>query len=175
MIRLSHGLIYLASPWIIFITKPLVYTFDMNEETNKQNHPLADRLNRLMQQTGVNKSGLARICGVTPQSVGKWFKNGSISKESAMKIAEAFGVSLSWLLDDDALSSSEVVLEEEFQPLTITERQKMLLHLFERLPESEKDHHIEALRVMVDNYDKLFSELLKSRNIDEIIQAKKVK
>ncbi|QHM70684.1 helix-turn-helix domain-containing protein [Mixta intestinalis] len=146
----------------------------MKKEIDEKTPPLAARLHQLMKKTGVNKSALARICGVTPQSAGKWFKNGSISKESAKKIAEAFGVSLSWLLGDE-VDVGEVLLDDDFQPLVLTERQKLLITLFERLPESAKDNQIAALQEMVKNYDSLFNELLKNRKLDEIIQAKKEK
>lgn len=142
----------------------------MNKEIDNKTPPLADRLHQLMKRSGVNKSGLARICGVTPQSAGKWFRSGSISKESAIKIADAFGVSLAWLLDDE----SENQLPEKVQdPIQLDERKKLLLSLFDRLPESAKDSHIASLKDMVDNYDNLFNELLKNRNLGELIQAKK--
>lgn len=146
----------------------------MKKETDDKIQPLAARLYQLMHKARVNKSALARICNVTPQSVGKWFKSGSISKESAKKIAEAFGVSLTWLLDDE-VDAGEVLLEDDFQPLVLTKRQKLLIVLFERLPESAKDNHIAALQEIVNNYDSLFKELLKIRKLDEIIQAKKEK
>ncbi|MBW5843083.1 helix-turn-helix domain-containing protein [Yersinia kristensenii] len=38
-----------------------------------------------------------------------------------------------------------------------------LIELFERLPESEKEQHLTNLRITVDNYDRLFKELLALR------------
>lgn len=144
----------------------------MSEETNKKIPLLAGRLQQLIDKTGVNKSGLARICGVTPQSVGKWFRTGSISKESAMKLSETFGVSLSWLLGDDG-GGGEVVFDDDFKPVTLTEQQELLLMLFERLPDNAKAIHIATLKSKVEKYDNLFKQLLKSRNIEEIMEAKK--
>lgn len=144
----------------------------MNKEIDNKTPPLAGRLYQLMEKSGVNKSGLARICGVTPQSAGKWFKSGSISKDSAMKIADAFGVSLSWLLGDDPEMDS-LPDDFNFTPEMLDDKQRLLLKLFSRLPESEKDTVINMLTGMVDNYDKLFKELIKSRNIEEIMKVKK--
>lgn len=144
----------------------MVYTADMKKEKKLHESPLATRLYQLMDKTGVNKSGLARVCGITPQSVGKWFQKGSISKDSAIKLSETFGVSLSWLLGEG--ETSDLVLEEDFAPAALTETQKKLLELFERLPESEKKHHLAALQDTVENYDRLFDELLKSRKIKEL-------
>lgn len=144
----------------------------MKKEKTSSSPPLADRLYQLMKRSGVNKSGLARICGITPQAAGKWFISGNISKESAIKISEAFGVSLSWLLDDES-SVSDLPDEFNFTPEMLDDKQRHLLKLFSRLPESEKDTVISMLTGMVENYDKLFKELIKSRNIEEIMKVKK--
>lgn len=144
----------------------------MKKEKTFATPPLADRLYLLMKRSGVNKSGLARICGISPQAAGKWFSTGNISKDSALKLANAFGVSLAWLLGDDPVDT-ELPEGYSYSPESLDDRHITLLKLFDRLPESEKDNHIDALRVMVENYDNLFKELLKNRNIEEIIQAKK--
>lgn len=144
----------------------------MNKENHEKVPPLAERLNHLMKQSGVNKSGLARICGVTPQSAGKWFKSGSISKESAIRLAEAFGVSLAWLLDEDSNLNS-MGMAEDYEPMALSSDEKELLKLYRRLPGSEKEAHIRSLHSMVENYDNLFKELIKNRNLEEIIKAKK--
>ncbi|WP_174847531.1 helix-turn-helix domain-containing protein [Yersinia artesiana] len=133
----------------------------MKEEKNCQEPPIAARLYQLMNKTGVNKSGLARICGISPQAAGRWFTKGNISKDSALKLSEAFGVSLSWLLSDEADNPEPPIVPA----VVLSERQRELLNLFDRLPESDKDNYIEALRTKVENYDRLFNELLKSRNI----------
>jgi transcriptional regulator with XRE-family HTH domain len=143
----------------------------MKEENQTKEPALAGRLYKLMEQTGVNKSGLARVCGISPQAAGRWFTKGKMSKESALKISEAFAVSLSWLLSDDDSAD-----ESPFAPdIALTEKHRTLLNLFDRLPESEQDKHIESLKMMVENYDKLFNELLKARNIKEIMSAKQGK
>lgn len=136
----------------------------MKEEKNCQEPPIAARLYQLMNKTGVNKSGLARICGISPQAAGRWFTKGNISKDSALKLSEAFGVSLSWLLSDEADNPEPPIIPA----VVLSERQRELLNLFDRLPESDKDNYIEALRTKVENYDRLFNELLKSRNIKSL-------
>ncbi|MCW8110126.1 helix-turn-helix domain-containing protein [Yersinia intermedia] len=147
------------------------YNIEMNRENNSKEPAIAGRLYQLMSETGMNKSGLARICGVSPQAAGRWFTKGKISKDSALKLSEAFGVSLTWLLSDDG----EVEERSLDHPLVLDDRHRELLNLFDRLPESEKDNHIASLRSMIENYDRLFGELIKSRNIKEIMEAKKNK
>jgi len=39
-----------------------------------------------------NKSRLARLCGVTPQSVGEWFEKGIVPPRHAKKIEDCLGV-----------------------------------------------------------------------------------
>lgn len=146
----------------------------MTEEKNSNKPPIAGRLEALLKRSGMNKSALARICGVTPQSVGKWFRTGSISKESAIKIAEAFDVSLAWLLGENAEDADKVV-DSGYQPESLSDQQKELLQLFSRLPEKDKELHLAGLRETVEGYDNLFKELIKTRNIDEILQAKNKK
>ncbi|CNC10170.1 putative DNA-binding protein [Yersinia frederiksenii] len=144
------------------------YNVEMNKENNSKEPAIAGRLYQLMSKTGINKSGLARICGVSPQAAGRWFTKGKMSKDSALKLSEAFGVSLAWLLSDD----SEAEERSLDNPMVLDERHRELLNLFDRLPESEKDNHIASLRSMIENYDRLFGELVKTRNIKDIIEAK---
>ncbi len=54
-------------------------------------------------------------------------------------------------------------------------RQERLLELFNRLPESEKDPHIASLEALVENYDKLFFEMLQTKNLEELIEKCKKK
>ncbi|NYA45764.1 helix-turn-helix domain-containing protein [Serratia fonticola] len=143
----------------------------MKEENDSKEPAIATRLYQLMNKTGVNKSGLARICGVSPQAAGRWFTKGKMSKDSALKLSEAFGVSLTWLLSDDGDSDDPSF---DSQPV-LSAKQKDLLSLFSRLPETEQENHLEALRYKVENFDKLFFEMLKNRNIKDIMEAKKEK
>lgn len=168
MNELNHRVNQQCNHKVIFKNKPLGYNSEMKEENDSNEPPIAARLYHLMKKTGVNKSGLARICGVSPQAAGRWFTKGKMSKDSALKLSEAFGVSLSWLLSDDVEFDEQPALQQ----ISLTERHKELINLFDRLPESEQDHHIESLRSTVNNYDRLFDELLKSRNINKINKLK---
>ncbi|MGL5386682.1 MAG: helix-turn-helix domain-containing protein [Serratia sp. (in: enterobacteria)] len=167
----NHRVISICNHWVIFNVKPLGYNFEMNEENVSKEPAIAARLYQLMNETGVNKSGLARICGVSPQAAGRWFTKGKMSKDSALKISEAFGVSLTWLLSD-AEDVDDQVFDNQF---ILSEKHKNLLRLFDRLPETEQDNHLETLKIKVENYDKLFFEMLKGRNIKEIIKSKRKK
>lgn len=87
----------------------------------------------------------------------------SFGERAARRIEGDYGMSRGYL---DTPPEEEVMPPQ--QPLT--EQQKRLIDLFERLPESEKEPHIASLAAMVENYDKLFEEMLKSRDINELIR-----
>ncbi|STE86785.1 transcriptional repressor DicA [Escherichia coli] len=86
--------------------------------------PLAERLDAISQQHHLSGSDLARIAGVGRSSVNAWKKRGTISKDSAAKIAEATNVSLSWLLTGKEDTSREVLDDDE----------KALLDVYRNLP-----------------------------------------
>jgi len=68
----------------------------VNVEMTKLSRP-----EELLKAASVSKAGLARIAEVSPQAVNNWFKRGEIGKDSAIKIAAATGLSLSWILGED--------------------------------------------------------------------------
>ncbi|MDK9364204.1 helix-turn-helix domain-containing protein [Lelliottia wanjuensis] len=118
----------------------------MNKDTESQNK-LADRLNELLRLKGINKMELAKIAEVSPQSVNGWFKRGSISKASAIKIAAALDVSLSWLLGESEEPDTDLSSEE-----------KRLLEVFNRLPPIERNNMLAAfemrLQELISFYEK---------------------
>ena len=87
----------------------------------------------------------------------------SFGERAARRIEGDYGMTRGYL---DTPPEEEVMPRQ--QPLT--EQQQRLIDLFERLPESEKEPHISSLAAMVENYDKLFEEMLKSRDINELIK-----
>lgn len=94
--------------------------------------PLAERLDTISQQYHLSGADLARIAGVGRSSVNAWRKRGTISKEAAVKIANATNVSLSWLLTGEEegtgakLDDEELALIETFRGLPPIERRNML-------------------------------------------------
>lgn len=71
----------------------------MKEKITNSEESLQQRLDLLIEMKGLNKSALARMAGVRPQAVTKWYDRGDIGKSSAMKIAAATGVSVDWILE----------------------------------------------------------------------------
>ncbi|ELY5938865.1 helix-turn-helix domain-containing protein [Cronobacter malonaticus] len=78
-----------------------------------------------------SRSDMARIAEVSPTSVTNWFKRGTISKESAAKLAAAARTSLSWILTGaeeggGAFSADELELIDVYRGLPPIERRNML-------------------------------------------------
>ncbi|MDK1182943.1 MULTISPECIES: helix-turn-helix domain-containing protein [Cronobacter] len=92
---------------------------------------LAVRLSELMAVNHWSRSDMAKIADVSPTSVTNWFKRGTISKESAAKLASASRTSLSWILTGveeggGVFSADELELIDVYRELPPVERRNML-------------------------------------------------
>lgn len=116
-------------------------------------HPQIKRLNELMDLKGISKAEMARIAGVSPQSVNNWFARGTIGKSSAIKLADRLGVSVAWILGEGDDSSTG-----------LNERQTRLLDLFAQLPEVEQENMIAAFEMRLKELDDFTEKYLKRRN-----------
>lgn len=85
--------------------KQKVYHLGMKTNVETEMTKLT-RPEELLKAANVTKAGLARMAEVSPQAVNNWFKRGEIGKESAIKIAAATGLSLSWVLGEDKESDN---------------------------------------------------------------------
>lgn len=119
-------------------------------------NPLAERLDKLIELKSISKSDMAKICEVTPQSVNGWYTRGSIGKESAIKLAEHLDVSVAWILGEGDASIDSIELPKP----ELTERERILLQLFNELPDSEADKLLQTLEEKKRHYDRLLEELL---------------
>lgn len=123
----TSGYFYLFSQWLKIE--------DMRKKTPSTNdepaNELASRLNELMTVNHWSRADMARIAEVSPTSVTNWFKRGTISKESAAKLANAARTSLSWVLTGaeeggGAFSPDELELVDTYRSLPPVERRNML-------------------------------------------------
>ncbi|MFS1584125.1 MAG: transcriptional regulator [Candidatus Arsenophonus phytopathogenicus] len=132
----------------------------------KTNNPLSERLNKLIELKSITKSDIAKICGVTPQSVNGWYIRGSIGKESAIKLADNLSVSVAWILGEGDASADDLDLPKP----ELSEKEKLLLKLFNELPESESNELLKTLTDKKYYYDELLTELLQKKNIKKSLQ-----
>ncbi|EAO2313165.1 helix-turn-helix domain-containing protein [Salmonella enterica subsp. enterica serovar Senftenberg] len=119
-----------------------------NEEFDNQ---LVARLEEITHR-GISKAEMARIAGVTPQAVNGWFKKGVISKKSAIAIADAANVSVTWLLGEKVAEDSGLKPNET-----------KMLSLFRQLPESEQDKMIDLFTLRLREIDEYVEKYLRGR------------
>ncbi|ATU15845.1 TPA: helix-turn-helix domain-containing protein [Klebsiella pneumoniae] len=121
------------------------------KEKTLLNPTLVERLTELNGR-GMSKSDMARIAGVTPQSVNGWFKKGVISKKSALAVADAAGVSLPWLLGEDVNEKNGLKADEQ-----------RLLELYRQLPEEEQKNMLRIFALRLKELDELYEKYIKGR------------
>jgi SOS-response transcriptional repressor LexA len=69
-----------------------------------KDNKIIERLRISMKDAGINQAKLAKHVGITPQAVGRWFKNGVIGKDSLISAAKITNVSVGWLLTGEGES-----------------------------------------------------------------------
>ncbi|CAH5308947.1 MULTISPECIES: helix-turn-helix domain-containing protein [Klebsiella/Raoultella group] len=121
------------------------------KEKTVLNPILVERLTELNKR-GMTKSDMARVAGVTPQSVNGWFKKGVISKKSALSIADAVGVSVPWLLGEDVGEKDGLKPDEQ-----------RLLELYRQLPEDEQENMLRIFSIRLKELDALYEKYMKGR------------
>lgn len=125
----------------------------MKEKTHQINHPQVQRLNEILELKNLTKSDLARICGVSAQSVNNWFVRGTIGKSSAIKLADALGVSLEWVLGQEVNEKDGLKADE-----------RKLLELYRQLPDDEeKQNFLRVLSLRLKELDALYEKYMKGR------------
>ncbi|EPK1684186.1 helix-turn-helix domain-containing protein [Klebsiella aerogenes] len=121
------------------------------KNTDELNNQLIARLEEITQR-GISKADMARIAGVTPQAVNGWFKKGVISKKSAIALAEAANVSVTWLLGEKVSEDSGLKPNES-----------KMLRLFRQLPEAEQERMIDTFEVRLKEIDDYVEKYLRGR------------
>ena len=121
------------------------------KNTEELNNQLIARLEEITQR-GISKADMARIAGVTPQAVNGWFKKGVISKKSAIALAEAANVSVTWLLGEKVSGDSGLKPNES-----------KMLRLFRQLPEAEQERMIDTFEVRLKEIDDYVEKYLRGR------------
>ena len=121
------------------------------KNTEELNNQLIARLEEITQR-GISKADMARIAGVTPQAVNGWFKKGVISKKSAIALAEAANVSVTWLLGEKVSEDSGLKPNES-----------KMLRLFRQLPEAEQERMIDTFEVRLKEIVDYVEKYLRGR------------
>ncbi|MFV9067747.1 helix-turn-helix domain-containing protein [Serratia fonticola] len=104
---------------------------------------------------------LAQALHISHVSVSQWERDDSEpSGKNLFSLSKVLRCSPTWILYGD---EEQQPSPADDLPLQLTEQQKELLELFDQLPESERITHLASLRLKVEDFNKLFEELLKAR------------
>lgn len=120
--------------------------------------PMKDFDNRLISRLaelnnkGFSKADMARAANVSKQAVTGWFRTGTISKASALAVADASGVSISWLFG-----------KKVDEAHGLKEREMRMLNVFRQLPGPEQDHMIDLFQVRLREIDEYVDKYLRGR------------
>ncbi|EGT4370528.1 helix-turn-helix domain-containing protein [Cronobacter malonaticus] len=125
----------------------------MRKNTHQTDNPQVQRLNEIIEKKRLSKADIARICNVSAQSVNNWFVRGTVGKNSAMKLADALGVSLEWVLGQDVAPEDGLRHDE-----------KRLLELYNQLPnEEEQQNMLRILSMRLKELDDLYQKYMGRR------------
>ncbi|PLB13166.1 transcriptional regulator [Klebsiella pneumoniae] len=125
----------------------------MRKNTYQSDNPQVQRLNEIIEMKRISKADIARICGVSSQSVNNWFVRGAIGKSSAIKLADALGVSLEWVLGQDVDANDGLRPDE-----------KRLLELYNQLPnEEEQQNMLRIVSLRLKELDELYAKYMGRR------------
>ena len=129
--------------------KAIVYNQHMNKKD--PNESLISRLTELNNK-GFSKTEMAKVANVSKQAVTGWFRTGKISKESALAIADAAGVSVPWLLGENVGEKDGLKPDEQ-----------RLLELYRQLPEDEQQNMLRIFVLRLKELDELYEKYMKGR------------
>ncbi|HFK6763771.1 TPA: helix-turn-helix domain-containing protein [Klebsiella pneumoniae] len=125
----------------------------MRKNKHQSDNPQVQRLNEIIEMKRISKADIARICGVSSQSVNNWFVRGAIGKSSAIKLADALGVSLEWVLGQDVDANDGLRPDE-----------KRLLELYNQLPnEEEQQNMLRIVSLRLKELDELYAKYMGRR------------
>ncbi len=95
---------------------------------------------------------MVNVANVSEQAVTGWFRTGKISKESALAIADAAGVSVPWLLGEDVGEKDGLKPDEQ-----------RLLELYRQLPEEEQQNMLRIFAIRLKELDELYEKYMSRR------------
>ena len=122
---------------------------------------LHERITARRKELGLAQQKLADMVGKSHVTVYRWETGDTEPKgKNLFALSAALKCSPAWLLYGDEDKTPEPA--SEIAP-ALDDQQKRMLQLFDALPESEKESIINELEARVDNFNRLFEELLKVR------------
>lgn len=122
-----------------------------------------ERIRARRKELKLTQRALAKIARVSHVTISQWETGDSEpGGKNLFALSKALQCSPTWILFGDENMSPEEPIE---LPRQLDERQQELLDLFDQLPESEQVKQLSSLRLVVDDCNKFFNEMLKKRKM----------
>ena len=124
---------------------------------------LGQRIKQRRKQIGLSQSDLSKAAGVSDSSVSLWESDNTAPRGANLhKLATALQCSPTWILfgDEDQTPGAP---KPDDSSSRLPDDEVELLHLYRALPESEQVAQREEMRARVENFNRLFDELLEAR------------
>jgi len=119
------------------------------------------RIRERRKELKFTQRSLAQALHISHVSVSQWARDDSEpTGKNLFSLSRVLRCSPTWILFGEEEQQPSPLDEI---PLQLNEQQLQLLDLFDQLPESEKETHLSSLREKVDDFNKLFEELLTAR------------
>lgn len=124
---------------------------------------LGRRVLRRRKDIGLTQRDLGKALGISHATISLWESdNTEPSGKNLYALAKVLQCSPTWILFGDEDKEPTEPLPADVEP-SLTPDEKEVLDLYRSLPESEQTAQIQNLRARVENFNKLFDELLKAR------------
>ncbi|HGH3389965.1 TPA: helix-turn-helix domain-containing protein [Citrobacter freundii] len=126
-----------------------------------RNETFGTRLLRRRKELELSQAALGKLVQVAHVTISQWERDETQpAGKRLFALSQALQCSPTWLLfgDEDKQPTEPVQ-----QPTSLTDDQIELLQLFDALPDSEQKSLLTEMRARVENFNKLFEELLKAR------------
>ena len=112
-----------------------------------------DRYVELCRKNGMSPTGVARKVGISSRTAADWAFGAEPRPSTAKKIADFFGVDVSYFYEDDEIECKDDKLVENFieemrQKNALTEDEQLLLDMFRSMTDEQKNALMkEAMRI----------------------------
>ncbi|EMB3264487.1 TPA: helix-turn-helix domain-containing protein [Klebsiella michiganensis] len=124
---------------------------------------LGQRIKQRRKQIGLSQSDLSKSAGVSDSSVSLWESDNTAPRGANLhKLATALQCSPTWILFGDEDQAPGAPQQAGEQP-NLSDDEIELLKLYRALPESEQVSQRQEMRARVENFNRLFDELLEAR------------
>lgn len=122
---------------------------------------IGERIRQRRKEMNLTQRDLAKVLKISHVSISQWERDDSEpTGKNLFALSKALQCTPTWILFSDEEQPPLAPMEEAE---ILDARQKELLYLFSALPESEQEAQLNEMRARVENFNRLFDELVQAR------------